>query len=108
MTLQNLEITRMIWSNSERPEQFLKQKYFSSNMYIGTIKMEIGTSNCGAETYRNKLEIFFCFQRTMKGRNFFEMPTKNYVFFTAGSWEKDIIFSGHLKQILALLVLSEL
>ena len=47
-------------------------------------------------------------QRNKKGRNFFETPTKNYIFFTAGSWEKDIIFSGHLKQISALLVLSEL
>ena len=27
------------------------------------------------------------------------MPTKNDVFFKAGSWEKDIIFGGHLIQI---------
>ena len=29
----------------------------------------------------------------------FEMPTKNDVFFTAGSLEKDIIFGRHFKQI---------
>ena len=34
-----------------------------------------------------------------KGRNLFEMPTKNDVFFSAGSWEKDI--GGHLKTTLA-------
>ena len=38
-----------------------------------------------------------------KGRNLFEMPTKNDVIF--GSCEKDIIFGG---QIYALLILSEL
>ena len=36
------------------------------------------------------------------------MPPKNYLFFTAGSWEKDINFGGHLKHISALLILSEL
>ena len=29
----------------------------------------------------------------------FEMLTKNDIFFTAGSWEKDNIFGGHFKQI---------
>ena len=35
----------------------------------------------------------------MKAEYLFKMPTKNDVFFTAGSWEKDIILGGHLKQI---------
>ena len=42
------------------------------------------------------------------GRKMFEMLTKNNVFFTAGSWEEDIIFDGHLTQILVLLILAEL
>ena len=48
-----------------------------------------------------------CFQRNKKDQNLFEMSTKNDVFFAAGCWERDIIFGGYLKQILALL-LSEL
>jgi len=32
------------------------------------------------------------------------MPTKNYVFFSAASCKKDIIFGGHLKQTLAFLI----
>ena len=39
-----------------------------------------------------------------KGRNSFEMPTKNDVFFSAGSCKKDIIFGGHLFSFLALLI----
>ena len=31
-------------------------------------------------------------------------PTKNDVFFSGASCKKDIIFGGHLKQILALLI----
>ena len=53
----------------------------------------------------------FCFNRSLtlkfwqnkKDRNLFEMPTKNYVSFSATSCKKDIIFDGHLKQIPALL-----
>ena len=40
-----------------------------------------------------------------KGRNLFEMPTKNDVFFSAASYKKDIIFGGHLKKILNLCIL---
>ena len=29
---------------------------------IGTIKLPIGTNNCHVETYRNKLEMVFCYQ----------------------------------------------
>ena len=47
-------------------------------------------------------------QQNKKVQNLFEMPTKNDVFFTAGSQQKDIIFGGHLKQISALHILSEL
>ena len=43
-------------------------------------------------------------QRKKKGRNLFEMPTKNYVFFSAARYKKDIIFGGHLKQISTLLI----
>ena len=49
--------------NSERSEQFLKQNtfqlgtggFFRSDTF-GTIKMTIGTNNCDAETFRNKLQ----------------------------------------------------
>ena len=44
----------------------------------------------------------------MSGEYLLGMPIKNDVFFTAGSREKDIIFGGNLKQISALLILSEL
>jgi hypothetical protein len=33
------------------------------------------------------------------------MLTKNDVFFSAASFKKDIVFDGHLKQILAFLIL---
>ena len=37
-----------------------------------------------------------------------EMPTKNDVFFSAASCKKATLFGGHLKQILALLILLRL
>ena len=42
------------------------------------------------------------FWQNKKGKNLFEMPTKNDVFFSAASCENDMIFGGHLKQISAL------
>ena len=34
-----------------------------------------------------------------RAKYFFAMPTKNDGFFTAGNWEKDTVFGGHLKLI---------
>ena len=47
---------------------------------------------------------YVMFWQIKKGWNLFEMPTKNDVFFSAASCKKDIIFGGHLKQILSLLI----
>ena len=44
----------------------------------------------------------------MNGRKWREVPAKNNVFFTAGSWEKDIIFGGYLFSFSAVHILLEL
>ena len=55
------EITRTIYSNSERSEQFLEQKNFLTCYWSLVLNnLRIRTNNWDVENYRNKLENIKC------------------------------------------------
>ena len=57
---KNLEITRTIYSNSERSKQFLKQNAFLTLSWrFLTIRIQIGKNNWDQETHRKIWKRFF-------------------------------------------------